>query len=137
MFCNDGRTPDANIEPIARGMAWLTDWFAKLADECGATVGVTPRHGTYPFPGFERLAMLEVESIPDFDARARYPHARALTGGTRADKGGKGASSTGGGVLALTTTKSGVTSARYDSPSTLDRIKRPRIFWCLRRGCST
>ncbi|MEM7404439.1 MAG: FAD-dependent oxidoreductase [Pseudomonadota bacterium] len=95
---NMGRTPDENIWPIAEGMVWLPEWFEELASASGATAEVEPRDGNYPFPGFDTLAMLEVQSIPDFDAAARYPHAKALTGGTRFGRGGQAANSTGGGA---------------------------------------
>lgn len=95
---NAGRTPDENIRPIADGMVWLTDWFNELAKSCGATTSINPREGNYPFPGYDQLAFLEVETIPDFDPSAQYPHARALRGGTRADKGGRPANATGGGA---------------------------------------
>ena len=32
--------------------------------------------GNYPFPGYDQLAFLEVETIPDFDPSMQYPHAR-------------------------------------------------------------
>lgn len=95
---NDGRTPDANIRPIAEGMVWLKDWFSDLAAHCGARVEVAPRAGNYPFPGFDRLGMLEVTAIPGFDPARAYPHARTLRGGTRAGKGGEAPRATGGGA---------------------------------------
>jgi succinate dehydrogenase/fumarate reductase flavoprotein subunit len=95
---NDGRTPDENIEPIAAGMLWLPQWFEQLATSCAAVVALNPRHGNYPFPGFDELCMLEVQSIPGFDPVTEYPHARALRGGSRSEKGGAAASSTGGGA---------------------------------------
>ena len=95
---NHGRTPDENIWPIARGMVWITDWFNTLAAACGARTGLNPRAGNYPFPGFDQLAMLEVQEIPGFDPREEYPHARALAGGTRHDKGGAATSATGAGA---------------------------------------
>ena len=42
--------------------------------------------------------MLEVESIEGFEPATEYPHAKALTGGTRRDRGGAKGSSTGGGM---------------------------------------
>ena len=95
---NDGRTPDENIEPIARGMVWLPEWFNQLAQACQARTGLNARHGNYPFPGFDALSMLEVQDIPGFDPAVEYPHARALSGGTRANKGGAAANITGGGT---------------------------------------
>ena len=95
---NAGRTPDASIAPIADGMVWVADWLQALADECGARLSTTPSPGTYPLAGHDRLTMLEVAEIPGFDPAAAYPHARALGGGTRADRGGAAASSTGGGA---------------------------------------
>lgn len=95
---NDGRTPDENIRPIADGMVWITEWFDFLARDCNATTGVNPRAGNYPFEGFEQLAMLEVQAIPDFDPRVEYPHAKALAGGTRMDRGGAAGNPAGGGA---------------------------------------
>ncbi|MCH9675215.1 MAG: FAD-dependent oxidoreductase [Gammaproteobacteria bacterium] len=95
---NAGRTPDDNIRPIAAGMTWLPDWFTDIARTCGATVTRKPYWGNYPFPGFDALEMLEVTHIPDFDPKAEFPHAKALTGGTRSNRGGAQPSATGGGV---------------------------------------
>ncbi len=95
---NGGRTPDANITPIAEGMAWLPEWFSYLAKHCGAVISVADAPGNYPFSGFDKLQMLNVVEIPDFDPQAEYPHARALRGGTRAGRGGAPASATGGGI---------------------------------------
>ena len=95
---NAGRTPDENIRPIADGMVWISDWFGSLAAEGGASTAINPRTGNYPFVGYDQLAMLEVKHIPYFDPRAEYPHARALTGGTRMEQGGAPANVTGGGA---------------------------------------
>lgn len=95
---NGGRTPDENIQPIAEGMGWLPAWFNNIAKDAGAVTEVAKSDGNYPLPGFDQLQMLNVVSIPNFDARAEYPNARALTGGTRAALGGAAPSATGGGA---------------------------------------
>ena len=102
-----------NIRPIADGMVWLPDWFRGLATHCRATVGLNPRYGNYPFPGFDKLVMLEVQAIPDFDASVEYPHAKALRGGTRADKGGGAGNRAGGGAGVFKVVDAAV-SARAD-----------------------
>ena len=94
---NDGRTPDDNIRAIADGMGWLPEWFANLAKEANATVSLSEYPGNYPLAGFEALQMLEVENIEGFDPTTEFPHAKALAGGTRADRGGTARSATGGG----------------------------------------
>lgn len=94
---NDGRTPDDNIRAIADGMGWLPQWFSALAKEASAVVSVSEYPGNYPLAGFDALQMLEVEGIDGFDPNTEYPHAKALTGGTRADRGGSARSATGGG----------------------------------------
>lgn len=95
---NAGRTPDHNIWPIAEGMTWLPGWFETLAASCDAKTQMDLREGNYPFEGFDKLYMLEVESIEGFEPAKEYPHAKALTGGTRRDRGGAKGSSTGGGM---------------------------------------
>ncbi len=95
---NDGRTPDENIAPIVKGMGWLPAWFGELAAEANAVTEVVPASGNYPFPGYDALQMLNVVEIPGFDPAAEYPHAKALTGGSRAGRGGAAPSPTGGGV---------------------------------------
>ena len=95
---NDGRTPDANIAPIVEGMGWLPQWFGELAADVRAVTEVAPYPGNYPFPGYEALQMLNVLDIPGFDPAREYPHAKALTGGTRAGRGGAAANAAGGGI---------------------------------------
>lgn len=68
--------PDAVLDAMASGMADLERYFRKLAEVNGAQIVVRDRGGNYPFPGHDALGIVEVASIPDFDARAEYPHAR-------------------------------------------------------------
>lgn len=110
---NAGRTPDENIRPIADGMVWVGDWMAHLAEDCGARLGTHDRAGNYPFEGYDRLRMLEVELIPGFDPASAYPHARALTGGTRRDRGGAAKNPTGGGAGVFKVVQSAI-EARAD-----------------------
>lgn len=95
---NNGRTPLENIRPIAEGMAWLPEWFRTLSATSGASSQVRSAPGNYPFPGYERLQMLSVTDIPDFAPRDEYPHAKALTGGTREALGGFAPNPAGSGV---------------------------------------
>ncbi len=68
--------PDDVLDAIACGMAELEDYFRKLATVNGAEIVVRDRGGNYPFPGHDALGIVEVSSIPGFDARTEYPHAR-------------------------------------------------------------
>jgi succinate dehydrogenase/fumarate reductase flavoprotein subunit len=68
--------PDDVLDAIASGMAGLEDYFRKLATVNGAEIVVRDRGGNYPFPGHDALGIVEVSSIPGFDARTEYPHAR-------------------------------------------------------------
>jgi succinate dehydrogenase/fumarate reductase flavoprotein subunit len=110
---NHGRTPDENIWPIAQGMVWLPEWFDTIGAHCEAVTSIAERYGNYPLPGFKELCMLEVESIPGFDPRGEYPHAKALTGGSREDKGGQARNSTGGGAGVFKVVESAI-QARAD-----------------------
>ncbi|WP_208511491.1 FAD-binding protein [Variovorax paradoxus] len=58
-----GRTPEAVLRRLGEGMALLPAWMRSLAREVGATVGVTPAQGNYPFPGFDRLGYVEVQAL--------------------------------------------------------------------------
>ena len=124
-----GRTPDDCIAPIADGMVWLPEWLDSLAGACGAQLAVNESPGNYPLPGYDGLAMLEVAEIPGFDPALAYPNARALSGGTRADRGGAAASSTGGGAGVFHIVDSAIgrrrdrIDVRLDSP-VLDLVRR-------------
>lgn len=68
--------PDAVLDAIASGMTGLEGYFRELAKVNGAEIVLRDRGGNYPFPGHDALGIVEVASIPGFDARKEYPHAR-------------------------------------------------------------
>lgn len=68
--------PDSVLDAIASGMANLEGYFRDLAKVNGAEINLRNRGGNYPFPGHDALGIVEVTSIPGFDARQEYPHAR-------------------------------------------------------------
>lgn len=71
-----GRTPDDVLHALAAGMAEMPAYVRRLARASDAVIKVVPGAGNYPFPGCDALALVEVESIPGFDAHARYPAVR-------------------------------------------------------------
>jgi succinate dehydrogenase/fumarate reductase flavoprotein subunit len=78
---NAGATPDVMLRHFAREMTELEGHVAKLARVNGAKLCVRERAANYPFPGYDTFSFLEVDEIPNFDARASYPHAHALRSG--------------------------------------------------------
>lgn len=68
--------PDDVLDAIATGMTRLESYFRRLATVNGAEIVLRDRGGNYPFPGHDALGIVEVASIPNFDARKEYPHAR-------------------------------------------------------------
>lgn len=68
--------PDAVLDAISSGMTELEAYFRELAKVNGAEIVLRDRGGNYPFPGHDALGIVEVASIPGFDARKEYPHAR-------------------------------------------------------------
>lgn len=68
--------PDAVLDVIAMGMTELEAYFRDLAKVNNAEIKLRDRGGNYPFPGHDALGIVEVASIPGFDARKEYPHAR-------------------------------------------------------------
>ena len=78
---NAGATPDPLLRHFALEMTQLQHHVEKLARVNGARLAVRERAANYPFPGYDTFSFLEVDSIPNFDARASYPHAHALRAG--------------------------------------------------------
>src|SRR5262245_61060209 len=78
---NAGATPDPLLRHFSVEMTQLQRHVEKLARINGARLAVRERAANYPFPGYDTFSFLEVDSIPDFDARASYPHAHALRSG--------------------------------------------------------
>jgi succinate dehydrogenase/fumarate reductase flavoprotein subunit len=71
-----GDVPDDVLATMARGMTELEPYFRKLAEVNGAEIVMRQRGGNYPFPGHDALGMLEVATIPGFDAVRDYPQVR-------------------------------------------------------------
>jgi succinate dehydrogenase/fumarate reductase flavoprotein subunit len=78
---NAGRIPDDVIEAMANGMAEAEGYLRELAHDTGAEITTRPRGGKYPFPHRETFYYSHVEDIPNFNARAFYPHVRGRIGG--------------------------------------------------------
>ena len=78
---NGGRIPDDVTRAMATGMAEAEGYLRDLADGTGAEITTRPRGGNYPFPHRETFYYSHVEDIPNFDARAFYPHVRGRVGG--------------------------------------------------------
>lgn len=72
-----GDVPGDVLATIARGMTELEPYFQDLAKVNGAQIVMRQRGGNYPFEGHDALGMLEVASIPDFDAAKEYPQCAA------------------------------------------------------------
>ena len=69
-----GTTPEDVLAALAQGMTEVPAYFERLAKTSGATVGRREAPGNYPFPGIDTFAYYYIESVPDFDPAARYPH---------------------------------------------------------------
>jgi succinate dehydrogenase/fumarate reductase flavoprotein subunit len=78
---NAGATPDATLRHFAREMTELQQHVAKLTRVNNAQLVVRERAANYPFPGYDTFSFLEVDSVPNFDARVSYPHAHSLRSG--------------------------------------------------------
>ncbi|HUJ01703.1 MAG TPA: FAD-dependent oxidoreductase [Usitatibacter sp.] len=83
---NDGTTPDDLLRAFAIEMTQLEERLRALAAIDGARLAVLERPANYPFPGWDVFRFIEVESVPGFDPRAEYPHARSLRAGINAFK---------------------------------------------------
>ncbi len=83
---NDGTTPDELLRAFALESTRLEERLRALARINGAKLVVLERPANYPFPGWDVFRFLEVESVPGFDPRAEYPHARSLRAGINAFK---------------------------------------------------
>ena len=69
-----GTTPDDVLAALAQGMTEVPAYFERLAEVSGAGVARREAPGNYPFPGIDTFAYYYIESVPDFDPAARYPH---------------------------------------------------------------
>lgn len=79
---NDGTTPDDVIRAFVEGMFEIEDFIAELVKVNDAQIIRTDRPGNYPFPGHDSMYFLEIDSVPGFDRKTGYPHARSLRNGT-------------------------------------------------------
>jgi succinate dehydrogenase/fumarate reductase flavoprotein subunit len=78
---NAGATPEPLLKHFAFEMTQLLPRVEALARVNGARIVVRERAANYPFAGYDTFSFLEVDSIPNFDARVSYPHAHALRSG--------------------------------------------------------
>jgi succinate dehydrogenase/fumarate reductase flavoprotein subunit len=74
------------LRVLAEQMTELPGFIARLARINGASVLTLDRPGSYPFPGYDTFAFLEVDSVPGFDPAAEYPKVRSLRAGINAFK---------------------------------------------------
>src|SRR5262249_35864003 len=65
-------------------MADLPAFLAELTKADGAKLVTIERHGSYPFPGHDAFAFIEVDSVPGFDAAKEFPKVRSLRAGINA-----------------------------------------------------
>lgn len=77
---NAGTTPDDVLQAIAVGMTEMVPYFEKLASVDGAEIHHGERRGSYNFPGNEAFAVIQVMSVPGFDARRDWPHVQGGLG---------------------------------------------------------
>lgn len=61
-----GRTPDDVLRVLAQGMVDAPAYIRELAQVDGAQIEVRKALGNYPFPGYDALGYVEVDSIPGF-----------------------------------------------------------------------
>jgi succinate dehydrogenase/fumarate reductase flavoprotein subunit len=77
---NAGNTPDDVLQAIADGMTEMIPYFEALVEVNGARFRFADRRGSYDFPGHETFGIIEVESIPGFDAPRDWPHVQGGLG---------------------------------------------------------
>ena len=80
---NGGTTPDEVLAALAQGMTELPSFIGGLARAIGATAGVRPASGNYPFPGHESFAFVNIDEVPDFGPEREFPHVRGSLAGAR------------------------------------------------------
>lgn len=83
---NAGTTSSELLRAFAGEMTTLRARFEELAKVDGAKVTALDRPANYPLPGWDTFQFIEVESVPGFDPRREYPHARSLKAGINAFK---------------------------------------------------
>jgi succinate dehydrogenase/fumarate reductase flavoprotein subunit len=83
---NAGAVDVELLRVLAQGMTELPGYLAQLARANGAKLVTLERPGSYPFPGCDTFAFLEVDSVPGFDAAVEFPRVRSLRAGINAFK---------------------------------------------------
>ncbi len=83
---NAGTVPIELLRAFAHEMTTVRAHLESLARLDGAKVTALDRPANYPLPGWDTFQFIEVESVPGFDARREYPHARSLKAGINAFK---------------------------------------------------
>lgn len=81
-----GATSDELLQAFAKEITLLRARFEDLARVNGAKVAALDRPANYALPGWDAFQFIEVESVPGFDPRKEYPHARSLKAGINAFK---------------------------------------------------
>lgn len=81
-----GSTPDDLLRSFARETTRLRAALEALARINGAVIAAVDRPANYAFAGWDAFQFIEVASVPGFDARKEYPHARSLKAGINAFK---------------------------------------------------
>lgn len=80
---NAGTTPDEPLAALAEGMTTIAPFIEELARAAGANPVTNWMAGTYAFEGYETFGFISIADYPGVDINERYPHVRALRGGTR------------------------------------------------------
>ena len=83
---NAGTIDPELLRVLAEGMVELPRYLEHLAAASGAVIATLERPGSYPFPGHDVFAFMEVDSVPGFDASREYPGVRSLRAGINAFK---------------------------------------------------
>jgi len=83
---NAGTIDERLLRVLAREMTELPAFIGELARVNGASIMTLERPGSYPFPGYDTFAFLEVDAVPGFDAAREYPGVRSLRAGITAFK---------------------------------------------------
>ncbi len=80
---NGGTTSEGVLSVLASGMVELPRFIGGLAEAVGATAVVRVAAGNYPFPGHDRLAFVNIDDVPGFDAEREFPSVRGSPAGAR------------------------------------------------------
>lgn len=80
---NAGTTPDHPLAALADGMTTIAGFIEELAAATGAKAVTNWMFGNYAFEGHDTFGFISIAEVPGVDINERYPHVRALRGGTR------------------------------------------------------